>query len=993
MLDYNAIEEKWQKAWSAARIFEPGVNDKKPYLVTAAFPYTNGPQHIGHLRTYATADTLARYKRMKGFNVLYPMGFHLTGIPIIAQANKLRDNDQDLINDFKAFGIPLEEIEKMKDPLYMGNYFAEQARLDMQRAGYSIDWTRRLTSIEPSFSKMIEWQFGILNKKGYLVQGKHPVGWCPRDKGAVGMHDTKGDVEPEIEKETAVKFRVEGEDYSILCATFRPETIEGVTNLFAGDFTYVKCKTGSGEVYCVSLDSFESLKHQMGLEKIAEVPGKELLQKKCINPANGKTVPIYPGYFVKSDVGTGAVMSVPAHAPFDYVALERLKKSGYAVDATPISVLAIPGRDDKVTPALAYLRAVNADDSSSDELIEQATKLEYKEESHLGKMTAKGYEGMTEPEARDKITKALVGRNAAVEVYLLVNEKPVYCRCMTRVVVKVVDNQWFLNYGDENWKQQVRAHLKNMRIYPEKSRSAFESAVEWLNLRAVARAQGLGTRFPLDNKHIIESLSDSTIYMAFYTIRNLINTVEPEKLKPEFFDYVYLGIGDAQRVSESTSIDYETVKKCRESFDYWYRDTSRHSALELVFNHLTMHLFNHVAIFKEENWPKQVVVNGMILIEGEKMSKSLGNIIPLSTAIKKYGVDPERFVAVANTDLFNDSDFSESTVNGIKERFEYLSNIPDQINGFSTGELAQTDYWLYSRLNAKIGKVRRAMDELDLRTVSTELLYNTVLELRRYFARGGGNAVVVRDYITSVVLMLQPIAPHISEELWQRLENTSFSSTEKWPSPDASMISEKVERQEDLIDSVVADAKQITALMAKRSDKKPKAIKIIIASQWKADLVNGIVKHRSISKAMESVDKNNREAAAKISATLSKKINEVKGALLTEDEEASSLTPATEYLKNSLGCDVEIEKETESKSQRAPALRPIMRRASPGLQPGFYLEIGEQLVPHALGLPVYRLEIEDLRAVLLSRLFFHNAFYIAKVLHDSALLFHHCCLP
>ena len=258
----------------------------------------------------------------------------------------------------------------MKDPLYMGTYFVNEIRAGMERAGYSIDWTRTFTSIDPAFSKMVEWQFGILNKKGYLTQGKHPVGWCPKDNNAVGMHDTKGDAEPEVEKETAVKFKVEGEQYAILCTTFRPETLAGVTNLFVNENeTYVTFKTtGSAEIYCVSRTSLESLKYQLAVEPVGEVTGKELLSKRCTNPFNGSTLPIYPGYFVKPEVGTGAVMSVPAHAPFDYVALTRLKNSGYPVqEIKPISVLEIPGKTRSAQPAgldipaLAYLEAVKAD--------------------------------------------------------------------------------------------------------------------------------------------------------------------------------------------------------------------------------------------------------------------------------------------------------------------------------------------------------------------------------------------------------------------------------------------------------------------------------------------------------------------------------------------------------------------------------------------------------------------------------------------------------
>ncbi len=931
-MDYGEIEDKWQKAWAEARLFEPGISNKAPYMVTAAFPYTNGPPHIGHLRTYATADVLARYMRMKGFNVLYPMGFHLTGIPIIAQANRLRDNDPELIKDFVSFGISSGEIEKMKDPLYMGNYFAGAAKDSMIRAGYSIDWTRCLTSIEKSFGKMVEWQFGILNKKGYLIQGKHPVGWCPKDGGAVGMHDTKGDVEPEIEKETAIKFKVKDKEYFILCTTFRPETLEGVTNLFVNEgAVYALCRSPSGETYCVSDASFSMLKYQMSLEKTGEIQGKELLSMACINPLNGTLIPVYPGYFVRSDVGTGAVMSVPAHAPFDYIALERLRSSGYPVDEiVPVSVLEIPGRkndpaDGAKVPAVYYLAAVNADENSPDELIEQATKLQYKEESHMGKMTIKGYEGMDEPEARDKITKELIGRNLAMDVYALVNEKPVFCRCMTRVVVKVVDNQWFINYGDEAWKSQVRAHLETMRIFPEKSRSAFKSAVEWLNLRAVARAQGLGTRFPLDPNYIIESLSDSTIYMAFYTIRNLLSNVDPEKLKPEFFDYVYLGMGELQKVSDDTGIDYETVKKCRESFSYWYRDTSRHSAIDLIFNHLSMYIFNHVAIMSKENLPKQIVVNGMVLLDGEKMSKSLGNIITLESGLKKYGADPIRLVVVASTDLFNDSNFMEESVNGVKERFEYLNRVILDLEKLETGELRQIDYWLYSRLSKKISTVSKAMGELELRIASTELLYNTALELRRYFMRGGKNGVVVREYISNVVLMLQPIAPHISEELWHRLDNTTFSSTERWPSADTSMVSEKLENQEKLIDNVIEDIKQISALMGKKSEKKPKAATVIVASQWKREMLNVFARNRNIGEAMKTASGSGAgmAIAQKYAEGLAKRSNEVHETILSESDEEESLNGAVEYMKTALGYDVKVEKEHASKSQRAQRAAPL----------------------------------------------------------------------
>lgn len=941
MINYKEVEERWQRAWGDAHLFESDVQSKEPYMITAAFPYANAPQHIGHLRTFGTADVLARYKRMMGFNVLYPMAFHATGTPVLAFAKRIKENDKELIDEFKAFHIPDAEIRKMADPVYMVNYFINEIEKGMHLSGYSIDWRRKFVSIDPVFSKLIEWQFGILNSKGLLVKGNHAVGWCPNENNAVGMHDTKHDVEPEIDKEMVIKFRIENEDSYIICATYRPETIFGVTNIFVDEKAkYVKCKINNlDQFYIISKASSEILKYQLSIELLEEIDGRALLLKKCINPANNVAVPIFPGFFVKEDIGTGVVMSVPAHAPFDYVALERLKNSGYDIGTiTPIKVLETEiggslGTETNITkprrldmPALAYLEMINAGIDSIDDMLENATKLEYKEESHYGKMIMEGFRGMSEPQARDSITQSFLKEGKAFEIYALTNEQKVYCRCGYGVVVKVVDNQWFINYGDAEWKDAVNRAFKDISVLPEKSKNAFHAAIDWINMRAVVRAQGLGTRFPFEKEYIIESLSDSTIYMSFYTICNIIKGIDPAKLTSEFFDYVMLGKGDAESVSRATGIPYDTVKKCSESFTYWYRRTSRHSGPDLIFNHLTMYIFNHVIIFHNEYWPKQIVVNGSVLSEGEKMSKSLGNIIPLVDGMEKHGVDPLRVAVVAGADLFSDSEFNDDAINGVKERFEYLYNACSNLNNYSSEELRQIDYWLYSKLNRKVDETTVAMEKLELRNASTNILYNTNIELRRYFARGGKNNIVLRDFLSKVVLMLQPIAPHISEELWHMLGNNSFTSTEMWPNLDKSMMNQKAEDGEQLLDDTIADAKQIIELMKKKGKKDIKGMRIIIADSWKEDINAIVAKYKGINEAMKSLDEKqgiNKENASKYIKGLANKANEIKQASLPQNEEYNIFKDAKDYIKGIFNIEVMVEKEAESKSQRALRASPL----------------------------------------------------------------------
>ncbi len=941
MIDYKGIEAKWQKAWEEAKIFEGEVSGKPSYFVTAAWPYVNTPLHIGHLRAFGTADVLARYKRMLGFNVLYPMGFHATGTPVLAFAKRIKNGDKEITEELKVFHVPEEEIQKMTDPSYIASYFIKESGQLYRKAGFSMDTRRRFVSIDPVFSKMVEWQFNILNGKGFLTKGRHPVGWCPNENNAVGMHDTRHDVEPEIEKEVAVKFKVDGEDAYMVCTTYRPETIFGVTNIFVNENErYVACHIGDdGKMYYISKAGSEILKYQMTIVVVEEIGAQKLLEKTCLNPLTGSRLPVLPGFFVKGDIGTGVVMSVPAHAPFDFAALERLRKEGRLKhEITPIKVLDVEmGRslsdveagDAKPVhldvPALAYLEMLHANADAIDDMLEFATKLEYREESHWGKMTARGYEGMSEPEAREKVKGQLLSKGDALEMYVLQNA-PVFCRCGYAVVVKVVEDQWFIDYGNEKWKEQTRNFLKEMRLLPDKMRNAFDAAVDWIDLRAVARAQGLGTRFPLDNTKIIESLSDSTIYMSFYTIAHLVKDVPTERLKPEFFDFVFRGAGNAEKVAAATGIDYALVKRCRESFEYWYRDTSRGSGPDLIYNHLTMYIYNHVAVFDKAYWPKQIVVNGFVLSEGEKMSKSLGNIVPLSDALDKYGADPSRINIIAGADLLNDSEFGEKSVRGVQERLEYIYNAITGLDKLESGELRRIDYWLYSVLNEKVESAGISMDLLELRSAYTAILYDSVLELRRYFARGGNNAIVVRDFLSEVVLMLQPIAPHMAEEMWHMLGNGTFASLEKWPAADKGMYNAKIEAEEELVDSTIEDAKQVIALMQKKTGKKAKRLHVAVASDWKRKLLGALVKEKDVGKALDSMQGEkdvDREQAAKLAGTLAKRINELREVTATQMEEFDGLQEASTYISKQLGCDVSVEIESKSKSQRAGRAMPM----------------------------------------------------------------------
>jgi leucyl-tRNA synthetase len=318
------IEQKWQRKWEEARIFEADPDKNRPkYFITVAYPYPNSPQHIGHGRTYTLADVHARYMRMRGYNVLLPMAFHYTGTPVLAMSKRLADKDKDLISDFvNVYKVPKEKLKEFTEPFNMARYFHEEIKAGMKEIGYSIDWRREFTTIDPHYNRFIEWQFQKLRQKDYISRGSHPVGWCPKDGNPVGQHDTRGDVEPDIGEFTLIKFRLD--DWTLPAATLRPETVFGVTNMWLNpEVDYVKVKVDN-EKWIISRESAQKLQFLNRKVTVLETfKGKELIGKEVENPANGQKILILPAEFVDPKNATGVVMSVPGHAPYDYVALEN----------------------------------------------------------------------------------------------------------------------------------------------------------------------------------------------------------------------------------------------------------------------------------------------------------------------------------------------------------------------------------------------------------------------------------------------------------------------------------------------------------------------------------------------------------------------------------------------------------------------------------------------------------------------------------------------
>lgn len=957
-IDFQQLEEKWHKRWDDAHVFEANPDPAHPkFYATVAYPYPNAPQHIGHARTYTLTDVHARYMRMKGFNTLFPMAFHYTGTPILAQSKLIVAGDEELLGYFRnLYGVPEDVIKTFDVPVNIAKYFHKDLKLGMKEMGFSIDWRREFTTIDPAYSKFIEWQFQQLSSKNHITKGLHPVGWCPSCRNPVGQHDTKGDLEPEIGEFTAIKFDLNG--VSLPTATLRPETIFGVTNIWINpEVAYVEVEA-QGERMIVSKQAAGKLCEQRTCVSVGrELMGSSLVGRWVTNPVNGRRVPILPADFVHPDNATGVVMSVPAHAPYDLLALRDIKKrpqvlEKYGTDSSilsevePIPVVRLEDASD--IPAQDVVDRMKIKDQM-DPKAEEATKEVYQREFHAAQMrqeTGK-YAGIPVSKAKEEVKKDLVSAKRAFAFFEILNS-PIYCRCGAKVTVNLLSDQWFINYGDEEWKDLVREHLRDMSIIPEDLRQEFENVVDWLKEKACARRSGLGTPLPWDKNWIIESLSDSTIYMAFYTISGILNEqkVDPNLLNHAVFDYVLLGKGDPSLLT----IDIDKVQAMRREFTYFYPLDSRHSGRDLVPNHLTFFIFNHVAIFPKELWPRQIAVNGSVLMEGKKMSKSFGNIIPLRKAIGIYGADTLRVSILSASELLQDADFSEALAKSVKSKLQEFYSLALQYADAGPLELKSLDAldrWLVSRVQRVVEQTTSSMDCLRVREAIHATFFTLQQDVQWYLRRRAEKGTdpkvrsAVRYALENIVKMMAPFAPHICEEIWESFGNKGFVSTAEWPKVVSSLVDETAEISEELLKSIVSD----TAEIIRVTGLTPSKICYYTAPGWKWEvylklitlLEGGTDPKLLIKEAMKDPSVRSRGGeAAKFISTMSQSVvlipKEQRKRLLSSKaiEEISILKANASFLSDYFRSSVEVYPsespyyDPRNKAGQAAPLRPAI---------------------------------------------------------------------
>jgi leucyl-tRNA synthetase len=386
-------------------------------------------------------------------------------------------------------------------------------------------------------------------------------------------------------------------------------------------------------------------------------------------------------------------------------------------------------------------------------------------------------------------------------------ESKVMSRTGDECVVASTD-QWYLAYGEESWAKSVRDHVlapDSFNAYDPNALTKYDYTIGWLKEWACTRQFGLGTSLPWDTQWVIESLSDSTVYFAYYTIAHILQgednlngdkskspgNIDPEDLTDEAFDYIYRN----GSMPEGCKISESTMEKMRGEFRYWYPLDLRCSAKDLIPNHLTMSLYNHAAVWDNEPalWPRGFYTNGHVLVDAEKMSKSKGNFLTMSDTVDKFSADATRLSCADAGDSLDDANFERETANAAiialsNEQTWIIDTLGDSSlrSGTNDGDLNFMDKVLRNETNRLIKLTEKSFETMQFKEGLKHGWFEMLIarnDYRSWCADSGFpmNRDIVQKWAEALVVMICTICPHWSESMWQQMGKTELAVRAPWP--------------------------------------------------------------------------------------------------------------------------------------------------------------------------------------------------------------------
>jgi leucyl-tRNA synthetase len=862
-MDQRAIVPKWQAKWAEKKIFRSKDKSKKPkFYNLEMFPYPSAyGLHMGHARNYCIGDTIARYKRMRGFNVMYPMGFDAFGLPAENAAIKQKIH-------------PKEYTEKAIASI-TGSF---------RRLGLSHDWDRTLATCYPEYYKWNQYFFLKFFEKGLAYRKRAPINWCPscntvlaneqvvsgkcwRCDSEVQIKDLEqwffkitqyaDELLKDIDKlkwperikamqrnwigkstGTLIEFQIKDSEKKLPVFTTRPDTLYGVTFVTIAPEHPIVHELTHGTKY---EDEVKKFANKVVLEekfsRAAEDKEKEgmFIGRYVIHPLTGKEVPIYIANFVLMDYGTGAVMAVPAHDTRDYAFAKKYN--------IPIIRVIKPKERE---PELPYIEDGVLADSAE-------------------------FSGLPNQQAMHEITIALEKKKAG------------------GATVNYKLRDWLLS-RQRYWGTPIPiVYCPQCGAVPVPEKD--------LPVKLPEKVEFTGQGNPLANTKSFVNVKCPKCKAPAKRETDTMDT---------FVDSSWYFLRYCSPKEKKSAFKPEAVK-------YWmpvdqYIGGAEHAVMHLLYARFFTKVLRDLGLLNFDEPFTSLFNQGMVLKGGEKMSKSKGNIVSQEDVEQKYGIDTARLFMLFVASPGKDIEWSDEGVQGSFRFIQRLEGLYDKPKAL------KSDKAVDSKIHSALKSVTEQLESFELNKAIIAIMDCVDFVEKK--------TEVHPKALELLTLMLAPFVPHIAEELWEKIGKKPFACTQKWPKVDVKKINPELEYQQQLYQKLLADINDVLKLT---KILKPMAIKMFIADQWKSDFYKEVKaqfeKTKNVGEIIKSLMggplRKHGDVISKMVPKLVQEPGRIPEHILGQKKELAAFVEMKEQLAKEYSCSVEIVKEQDTQEQKA----------------------------------------------------------------------------
>ena len=880
------IDRKWQKKWEQNNIFEFKEDPtKEKYYVLDMFPYPSGEPHCGHLRNYSLGDLIARYKRMRGYNVFLPFGFDAFGLPAENAAIKKGVNPKDWT---------FENIQIIKSGI--------------KKFGYSCSWKNELATCTPEYYKWNQYIFLKMFEKGLAYKKASPINWCPscmtvlaneqvvegkceRCKAQVelknlsqwylkitqfaddlyeslnkldGWADTVKQMQRNwIGKSVGGKICFEFEekipdiDKQISVFTTRPDTIYGVTFMaLPPESEYIEKLISNlpQEEQNEILKEVEIMREENIQNKYEEKDKKGIFLKKYVkHPLKDTKIPIYVANYILSEYGTGFVMGVPAHdqRDFDFAKM-------YDIPIIPV---------------------IKPEDSQTD--LNNLKKAFIND----GEMINSGqYDGIHNQKFKTQILEILENKKIGSKA----TQFKLRDWCISR---------------QRYWGTPIPIiYCDKCGIVPEKEKNLPIELPEDVNFQHKGN--------PLETSH---SFVNTTCPQCGNSAKRETDTMDT------FVDSSWYYMRYTDNKNKKQIFDEKKMKSLMPVDQY--TGGVEHAILHLLYSRFFTRAMKYCGIFNSD-WDEpftRLLNQGMVLRDGAKMSKSKGNGVDPIPIIESYGADPVRLFILSAASPQTELDWTDKGLIGSVDFVRELNYIFDNEIYKNSQNNFKKEYF-ESRINHLIQEVEEDFEnyKFNMAIVKCRLFLDELKKFSNYIP------IQTKEYVfKKLIKVLSPYIPHNTEEIWEKMGNKTFISLERWPKIDKEKINYKAEKEHLILTDII---KKINKTQKNKNIDAIRQIKIITATNLKYELFDLMDKKlketrdfKTIFNSITSANKFQSELKF-VQKFLPKTLKEGLTTYIGKEAEKNLLPQIKEYLQKEFNTDVHLlnAEEFDSKINSMP---------------------------------------------------------------------------